>query len=90
MCLNLIFELSMVLDSSQFQKVFDMVCSRVGYFDEHDDKYIDTSLDEKGITVIYRDSQYKKKVRLLINTYMVVDDVSDMDMGINSPYPLLC
>lgn len=32
---------------------------------------------EKGITVIYRDSRYKKKVRVLINAGMVVDDPSD-------------
>jgi len=36
-------------------------------------------LAEKGITVIYRNSQYKKKVRLLINTDLVVDGASDTD-----------
>ena len=79
MCLNLIFELSMVLNGESFQNVFDKVCSRVYCLDEHDDKYIDTSLAETGITVIYRDSQYKKKVRLLINTYLAVDDTSGTD-----------
>lgn len=77
MDLNQIFELSVVLDGEQFRKVFDMAYNESGYFNEHDDKCIDTSLVEKGITVIYRDSQYKKKVRLLINTYLVVDDTSD-------------
>ena len=46
---------------------------------ELDDEYLDTSLVEKGITIVYRDSQYKKKVRVLINAGLVVDDVSDTD-----------
>lgn len=30
-------------------------------------EYVDQSLEEKGITVIYRDSQYKKKIKLIVN-----------------------
>ena len=43
------------------------------------DLNIDRSLGSKGITVIYRDSQYKKKIRVIVNTYLLVDDVSDID-----------
>lgn len=77
MDINQIFELSMVLNGEQFQKVFDMAYNSSGCFDEFDGKYFDTSLAGKGITVIFRDSQYKKKVCLLINTYLAVNDASD-------------
>lgn len=76
MVINQTFELSMILDTDHFQRIFD---NKVGYLKELDDEYLDTSLVEKGITIIYRDSRYKKKIRLLINTGMVVDDPSDTD-----------
>lgn len=76
MILNQTFELSMVLNTEHFQRVFTRVYER-GDLKDLDDEYIDTSLVEKGITVIYRDSRYKKKVRLLVNTSLVVDDGND-------------
>lgn len=76
MLLNSIFELSMVLDTDHFQRLFS---SKSRYLQELDDEYLDPTLAEKGITIIYRDSRYKKKVRLLINAGMVVDDPSDTD-----------
>ena len=79
MKLNTIFELSMILDTEKFQKIFDMTYNKTGYLKEVDDEYLDTSLMEKGITVICRDSQYKKRIRLLINLSLVVDDPSDTD-----------
>lgn len=66
MKLNTIFELSMILDTDHFQKIFDMAYNKTGYLKEVDDEYLDTSFMEKGITVIYRDSQYKKRIRLLM------------------------
>ncbi len=79
MNLNQILELSAVLDNEHFQKVFDSAYKRNGYMDENGEEYIDYSLSGKGITVIYRDSQYKKKIRLIVNTYLLLDDVSDTD-----------
>lgn len=79
MNINQIFELSMVLDTDHFQTVFAKVYNKSGYLKELNDEYIDTSLAAKGINVIYRGSQYKKKVRLLINTGLVVEDVTDAD-----------
>lgn len=76
MVINQTFELSMILDTDQFQRIFD---NKVGYLKELDDEYLDTSLAAKGITVIYRDSRYKKKVRILINTALIVNDPSDTD-----------
>lgn len=76
MILNQTFELSMILDSDPFQRIFT---SRTGYLQELDDEYLDTSLAAKGITIIYRDSRYKKKVRVLINAGVVVNDTSDTD-----------
>lgn len=74
MILNQTFELSMVLDTDKFQRIFN---AKVGYLEELGDEYLDISLAAKGITAIYRDSRYKKKIRLIVNAGMVVDDPSD-------------
>ena len=76
MILNQTFELSMILDSDRFQRLFN---AKVDYLEEIDDEYLDTSLAAKGITAIYRDSRYKKKIRLLVNAGMVVDNPSGTD-----------
>ena len=77
MHLNKIIELSMILDNDKFQKVFERSYSGNTY--EFDEEYIDCSLSDKGITVIFRDSQYKKKVRIIVNTYLLTDEDSDTD-----------
>lgn len=79
MNLNQILELSMVLDNENFRKVFTRLHKENGYMDEDGEEYVDQSLCSKGITVIYRDSQYKKKVRLIVNTYLLIGDASDID-----------
>ena len=79
MYVNQILELSMVLDNEHFQKVFARSYNGEDYIDEDSGEFMDHSLSSKGITVIYRDSQYKKKIRLIVNTYMLVDDASDID-----------
>ena len=65
MYINQVFELSMVLDHERFHKVFKHVYSSI---EKKEEEYVDRSLEEKGITVIYRDSQYKKKIKLIVNT----------------------
>ena len=62
------FELSMVLDHERFHQVFKHIHNKNGYMEKKEDEYIDQSLEEKGITVIYRDSLYKKKIKLIVNT----------------------
>lgn len=79
MKLNPIFELSMILDTDHFQQIFDMAYNKTGYLKELDDEYLDTSLMEKGITIFFRESQYKKRIRLLVNSSLVVEDSSDTD-----------
>ena len=76
MKLNLTFELSKALDTDQFQKVFT---TKASCLKELDDEYLDTSLAAKGVTIIYRDSQYKKKIRVLVNVSAIVDDPSNTD-----------
>ncbi|MEY8418045.1 hypothetical protein AALA83_02045 [Oscillospiraceae bacterium 44-5] len=76
MAISLTFELSMTLDTDHFQRIFT---TKVGYLKELDNEYVDPSLAEKGITVIYRDSRYKKRIRLLVNTSLVVADSSNTD-----------
>ena len=68
MYINEIFELSMVLDHERFYQIFKHVYSKIGCMENGEDEYIDQSLEEKGITVIYRDSQYRKKIKILVNS----------------------
>lgn len=68
MSINQFFELSMVLDHEKFHKVFKYAYRKARCMENRGDEYIDQSLEEKGILVIYRDSQYKKKIKLIINT----------------------
>lgn len=79
MNLNQVFELSAVLDNEHFQKVFARSYDGEDYIDGDSGEYIDRSLSGKGITVIYRDSQYKKKIRVIVNTYLLLDDAADTD-----------
>lgn len=79
MYINQVFELSMVLDSIKFRKVFDNACGRSACMERNEDEYIDHSMEPKGITVIYRDSQYKKKIRVLANVGAVAES------GMNDP-----
>ena len=67
MYINQIFELSMVLDHERFHQVFKHIHNKDGYMEKKEDEYIDQSLEEKGITVIYRDGPYKKKIKLIVN-----------------------
>jgi len=76
MVISLTFELSMTLDTDHFQRIFT---TKVGYLKELDNEYVDPSLAEKGITVICRDSRYKKRIRLLVNTSLVVADSYNTD-----------
>ena len=80
MKVNQLFELSLTLNTTEFQKIFDSACNNSSCLEELDnDEYADRLLAAKGITVIFRDSQYKKKVRLLVNPCVVLDDPSDID-----------
>lgn len=67
MYINQLFELSMVLNNERFQKVLNRAYKKAGYLDGDDEEYIDQSVESKGITVLFRDSQYKKKVKLLVD-----------------------
>lgn len=73
MYINQIFEFSMMLDSDKFYKILNKVINKEEHLEKTEDGYIDQSLASKGIIVKYRDSQYKKKVKLVINTSVVMD-----------------
>lgn len=75
MKLKSIFELSMVLNDNHFREIFALAYKNLDYL--QDNKYVDSSLAEKGMTIFYRGSQYKKKVRIIVNTDLLVNDVSD-------------
>lgn len=73
MHINQIFELSMLLDNNNFQKVLNKAYSKADHFDQNGKEYIDQSLESKGMVVIYRDSQYKKKIKLMVNAGLILD-----------------
>lgn len=80
MYINQIFELVMVADSDKFHKIIDKVVNREGCLEETEDGYIDQSLTSKGILVKFRDSQYKKKVKLVVDPRLVLNhDTPDVD-----------
>jgi len=70
MFLQVIFHLTLILDSVKFTKLFDRAYSTLDHVDEN--KHADYSL-AKGITVMYCDSQYKKKIKLIVNPYQLLD-----------------
>lgn len=67
MCINRVFELSLVLDSDVFDEIFSRCYVADDYLEEDDSEYVDRSLESKGITIYYRASQYKKKIRMVID-----------------------
>ena len=73
MYINQIYELSMVLDHERFHQVFERAYSKAGCMENIGVEYIDRSLEEKGITIIYRDSQYKKKIKLIANAGRILN-----------------
>lgn len=73
MYINQIFELSMILNNDKFQEVLNRAYDKNDYLDENGKEYIDRSLESKGIVVTYRDSQYKKKVKLIVNSRLLLD-----------------
>lgn len=73
MYVNQVFEFALVLDGDTFHKVINNVISREGYLEEIEDGYIDQTLTPKGILVKFRDSQYKKKVKLIVDPRLVLD-----------------
>lgn len=64
MFINQIFELSMEMDKEKFKKVLRNHYNVSGY-EENEEEYIDQSLSSDGITIIFRKSQYKKKVKII-------------------------
>jgi len=74
MYLNSIIELTLTIDAEKFDKLLKKLKARGNYERiRSEDKYIDSILASKGLTVIYHDQQYKKKVKLSVNSNLVLD-----------------
>lgn len=63
MYLNQVLKLNMILDADQFQRIFN----HHNPVEMDGKEYIDQSLAHKGITILYRNSRYKKKVSLIVS-----------------------
>mgnify|MGYP000006247825 CR=1 FL=1 len=70
MHINPVFELTRIVDGEEFQRLFTRVQKVLDPGDG--DEYVDRSLSHKGLTVVYRKSQYKKKLRLIANTTLLM------------------
>ena len=73
MYINQFFELTMTMNHERFHKVFRHAYGKMKCMENMEDEYIDRSIEEKGVTVIYRDSQYKKKIKLIVNVDRLLD-----------------
>jgi len=71
MFLQSTFHLTLVADSKKFTKLFDSAYSRLENVDES--RYADYELASNGITVLYQDSQYKKKIKFVVNPCRLLD-----------------
>lgn len=78
MSTNIIFELSIHLDSRIFSEIFRHVSDELKQMSDSDDEFIDTSKISKGMLVRYRDSAYKKKITLIIDAIKMIGQ-SEMD-----------
>jgi len=63
--------LSMALEHEKFHKTLNWAHKKADCLEERDGEYIDSSLASKGLTVKYRDNQYKKKVKLTVDAGLV-------------------
>lgn len=80
MYLNREFVLSIVLDSDEFEKIISQSYCGDDYLGECEDEYEDCSLAALGMTVQYRASRYKKKIKLIIDAATITNGaVSDAD-----------
>jgi len=65
------FHLTLVIESKKFTKLFDDAYSILEHVDEN--RYADYEFASNGITILYQDSQYKKKIKLIVNTCRLLD-----------------
>lgn len=72
---NIIFKLTMNLDSNRFERLFNKFSPLLSSVQNSEDEYLDRSLISKGIVVTYRNSTYKKRITLIINAAEVLDTV---------------
>lgn len=77
MSTNIIFELSIHLDSRIFSEIFLHVSDELKQM-SGGDEFIDTSKISKGMLIRYRNSAYKKKITLIIDAINMIGQ-SEMD-----------
>jgi len=68
MRINQVFKITKILYTDKFQRVFN----KFNLVETNGDEYVDLSLAEKGITILYCNSQYKKKVSLIVNSGLIL------------------
>ena len=73
MNINVIFKLSMILDSNRFERLFNKFSPLLSTVMNNEDEFLDRSLISKGIIVKFRNSTYKKRITLIINAAEVLD-----------------
>lgn len=73
MYINQFFEFTMTMNHERFHKIFKYAYGKMKCMENMEDEYIDRTIEGKGVTVIYRDSRYKKKIKLIVNVNRLLD-----------------
>jgi len=75
MQLNFNLELTMELDSERFYKLLKKFLGAEEYETPPDyGKYTDSSLVEKGLFIMYFNEQYRKKIKIIVNSDLILKD----------------
>ena len=75
MYLKTTFTLSLTIDSERFYKLLHKAELRSEYESYNDEAdFVDNDMTHKGLTVIYQNKIYKKKLKLLISANTIIDN----------------
>lgn len=68
-----IYELIMTTEHNEFKKIIEIVRAKSRMINIQVGEYVDDSLADKGMLVIFHDSKCKKKIRVAINVAVLCD-----------------
>lgn len=74
-----IFDLSITLDKGSFKKVWKQCYSEKKYSGNNGCQYFDLSMEDKGLIILYQNSQYQKKIRIYVNQAVVESNLNNTE-----------
>ena len=74
-CSPRIFELTLNLDTKKFHKLLNKARDESEYqLYQKNNKHIDYALASEGIQIVYHDNTYKKKIKLIVNPNLILEN----------------